>query len=139
MSDQISHEGIIESISKAMLRVRIVQNSACSACKVASYCASSESKEKIIEVPCLTADSYVVGQPVTIVGSSAIGFKAVLLAFAIPSVLLLAAIVTAIKMGTGELLACGIGVAVLVVYYIILYACKAKLTEMLTFRVEPQP
>lgn len=135
MSEQITHEGIVEDISKAMVRVRIVQNSACSACKVATYCTSSESKEKLIDVPCLEADNYSIGQKVTIIGSSSIGMKAVLLAFAIPSVLLLAAIVISIRCGMSELLAAGMGVAVLIPYYIILYACKTQLTEMLTFKL----
>lgn len=135
MNDQISHDGVVESISKAMLHVRIVQSSACSACKVSTYCASSERKEKIINVPCLTADSYTIGQPVTVVGSTSIGLKAVLLAFAIPSVLLLATIVAGIRLGMSELMACLAAVGVLVIYYIIMYACKAQLTEMLSFRV----
>lgn len=135
MADQITHDGIVDGISKAMVRVRIVQNSACSACKVATYCTSSESKEKLIDVPCLEADNYTIGQKVVIIGSSSIGMKAVLLAFAIPSVLLLAAIVISIRCGMSEVLAALTGVLVLIPYYILLYACKAKLTEMLTFRL----
>ena len=34
-----------------------------------------------------------------------------------------------------ELMACLAAVGVLVIYYIIMYACKAQLTEMLSFRV----
>ncbi len=135
MNNQISHDGVVESISKAMLHVRIVQSSACSACKVSTYCASSEHKEKIIDVPCLTADSYTIGQPVTVVGSTSIGLKAVLLAFAIPSVLLLATIVAGIRLGMSELMACLAAVGVLVIYYIIMYACKAQPTQLLSFRV----
>jgi hypothetical protein len=62
----ISHIGVVDSIAEGMVCVRIVQSSACSACKVASYCNSAESKEKIIEVRCSDADSYAVGQKVTV-------------------------------------------------------------------------
>ena len=38
MSTKISHSGVIERIEPDKVQVRIVQTSACAACKVASYC-----------------------------------------------------------------------------------------------------
>ena len=50
MSAKISHSGIVASISKGCVQVRILQTSACAACKVAGHCNASESKEKIVDV-----------------------------------------------------------------------------------------
>ena len=50
MSAKISHSGIVASINKGCVQVRILQTSACAACKVAGHCNASESKEKIVDV-----------------------------------------------------------------------------------------
>ena len=50
MSQKICHSGIVERIDDGCVHVRIVQTSACAACKVAGYCNAAESKEKIIDV-----------------------------------------------------------------------------------------
>ena len=69
MSQKISHSGIVERIDDGCVHVRIVQTSACAACKVAGYCNAAESKEKIIDVYCDSVAAYQVGQQV-VVGSS---------------------------------------------------------------------
>ena len=51
MSTKISHSGIVERIDGDCVQVRIVQTSACAACKVAGYCNAAESKEKVIDWP----------------------------------------------------------------------------------------
>ena len=47
MSNKIRHEGVIDSIDEGCVHVRILQTSACAACKVAGYCNAAEAKEKI--------------------------------------------------------------------------------------------
>ena len=50
MSNKIKHNGVVDGVEEGCVRVRILQSSACSACKVAAHCNASETKEKIIEV-----------------------------------------------------------------------------------------
>ena len=50
MNNKIRHEGIIDSIERECVHVRILQTSACAACKVAGYCNAAEAKEKIVDV-----------------------------------------------------------------------------------------
>ena len=55
MSNKIKHSGVVDGVDGTTVRVRILQSSACSACKVASHCNASETKEKLVEVttiPC---------------------------------------------------------------------------------------
>ena len=52
MRNKISHSGVIDRIDGGHVKVRIVQTSACAACKVAGYCNAAESKEKIVDVYC---------------------------------------------------------------------------------------
>ena len=87
MSTKISHSGIIESIDERCIHVRIVQTSACAACKVAGYCNAAESKEKIVDVY-KPAGSLKVGDAVTVTASSQIATQALLYGFAYPFMLL---------------------------------------------------
>ena len=47
MSNKIKHNGVVDGVEDGCVRVRILQSSACSACKVAAHCNTSETKEKI--------------------------------------------------------------------------------------------
>lgn len=136
MSGLISHKGIIDSISDGMVRVSIVQSSACSSCKVSSYCTSAEQKEKMIDVRCHNTSDYAIGQEVNIVGTTSIGMRAVILAFVIPTVLLMVVIITALLLGSSELMAALSGLLSLIPYYILLYMLRGTLEKKLSFWIE---
>ncbi len=136
MSNRISHIGTVCSVSDGLVRVRIVQHSACVGCKAAAHCNSTESKEKLIDVRCLNASRYRVGQEVTVIAAQAVGAKAVVLGFVVPLVVLLAVVVGALQMGVGEAQAALGGIVALIPYYIILYLCRSKLERIFTFYID---
>lgn len=67
MSNKIKHNGVVDGVEEGCVRVRILQSSACSACKVAAHCNASETKEKIIEVQVADAVKYQQGDSVVVV------------------------------------------------------------------------
>lgn len=136
MSNKISHIGCIESISEGMVRVRITQNSACASCKIASHCSSAESKEKLIDVRCNNASRYTLGQEVNVMATNGMGAKAVVLAFVIPTVLIVSTIVIGLQMGGSEATAALAGLAALIPYYIVLYLLKSKIEKTMSFWIE---
>ena len=89
MSSKINHDGIVDKIEVDTVKVRILQTSACAACGLAKHCSSSESKEKIIDVH-TDVQGYEVGQHVVVSVSASMGYKAVLLGFGLPFLLLVA-------------------------------------------------
>ena len=133
MSNVISHTGVIDSIDKGVVRVRIVQHSACSSCKVASYCNSAESKEKIIDVRCNDTDGRMVGDTVVVMAAQAVGMKAVVIAFVVPLILILLTIVVTLHLTGKELTAALSGMAVLFPYYALLYVFRRQIERRLTF------
>ena len=133
MSNVISHTGIIDSIEDGMVRVRIVQHSACSSCKVASMCNSAESKEKLIDVRHGANDNLHVGDSVTVMAAQAVGTKAVVIAFVIPLVIMLATIAIVMHVTGSEAYAAASGIAVMLPYYIVLYLFRSRLERELTF------
>ena len=84
MSNKIKHSGIIDSIADGGVRVRILQASACAACKVAGHCSASEAKEKLVDVSCDNAAAYQTGQSVVVTASREVANQALLLGFGVP-------------------------------------------------------
>ncbi len=135
MSTKISHQGIIESIDERCVHVRIVQISACAACKVAGYCHASESKEKIIDVY-RPANSLKVGDAVTVTASTKIASQALLLGFAIPFVLLVSVLVVVLLLTGNEATAGLSAIAALIPYYGVLYLLRKYLRDTFAFEIE---
>ena len=136
MSDIIQHQGTVESIDGCHIRVRIVQTSACASCVAHKYCNSSESKEKMIDVYTKEADRYAVGQSVNVYGTTSMGMRAVLWAFGVPFVVLVAVLYASIMLTDGnEPLSALWALGSLAVYYLILYMCRDKMTKKFVFTI----
>ena len=130
MSDIIQHVGTVESIADNHVRVRIVQTSACATCAAHKYCNSSESKEKMIDVYTKDAVHYQVGQTVKVLGTTSMGMRAVLWAFGVPFVVLVAVLyATWMVTGGDEPLSALAALASLALYYLVLYFCRGKMAK----------
>jgi len=137
MSDIIQHQGTVESIDSSHIRVRIVQTSACASCVAHKYCNSSESKEKMIDVYTKEADRYAVGQSVNVYGTTSMGMRAVLWAFGVPFVVLVAVLYASFMLtGGNEPLSALWALGALVVYYLILYMCRDKMKKKFVFTIK---
>ena len=136
MNQRIRHCGIVERVEDGCVHVRIVQTSACSACKVASYCNAAESKEKIIDVFCNSVAEYSVGQQVVVSTSGQVAAKALLWAFGVPFVLLMTVLVLVLLLTGNEGWAALSALVALIPYYIILWLFRDKMREQLAFQIE---
>ena len=135
MSTKISHSGIIESIDEKCIHVRIVQTSACAACKVASYCNAAESKEKIVDVY-KAAGNLKVGDAVTVTASSQIVTQALLYGFAYPFVLLVCVLAIVLWLTGNEATAGLSALGSLLPYYSLLYLLRNRHREQFAFDIE---
>ena len=136
MVDNISHSGVVESVEDGCVHVRIVVTSACAACKVAGYCNAAESKEKGVDVYTAKSAAYVVGQAVTVSASRQVATHALLLAFGLPFVILVAVLVGVFLLTGDELWAALGGLLALVPYYGILWLFRQKVRDRLAFQIE---
>ena len=136
MSTKISHSGVIERIESDRVQVRIIQTSACAACKVAAYCNAAESKEKLIDVFCdSVAKSLHVGQPVTVTTSGVVAAKALLWGFGLPFVVLVAVLIVVLLLTSSEGLAALCALAALVPYYLVLWLLRDRMRDELSFQI----
>lgn len=137
MVTNIKHLGIVENINGSRLKVKIVQSSACSACSVKGHCSASETKEKIIDVYNKNNVPCQVGERVMIVGTTSMGMKAVLLAFVLPFIVLLLALIISLKLtGGDEAVSALVSLGALVPYYLIIYICRNRLSRSFMFILE---
>ena len=136
MSNKIKHSGVVEKIMDDCIQVRIVQTSACAACKVAGYCNTSESKEKLIDVYHAGSHRLNVGDAVTVTASTEVAAHALLLGFGLPFVVMVTVLVVVLQTTGSEGRAALSGLLALVPYYAVLYLFRNRLRDKLSFSIE---
>jgi sigma-E factor negative regulatory protein RseC len=132
--ETIRHEGIVEHIEADICRVRILQASACSGCSARQLCRSSESKEKIVEAS-LNGLEVQVGENVNVEGTVVQGLRAVYICYLIPLLLMVVSLFIGVKMG-GDLTGILLSLAVLAVYYAVLYVFRNNIGKHFGFIVK---
>lgn len=134
MNDRIEHAGVVCGVEAGCVRVRIQQTSACAHCKVAGTCLSSrDTKAKIVEV--FTTNEYKVGDAVRVSASASMAASALLYAFGLPFVAVVAVLAAVVAATGDEALAGVCGIASLVPYYTLLYMCRGKLRRAMRFEI----
>ena len=136
MSQKISHSGVIEHIEEDCIKVRIVQTSACAACKVASHCNAAESKVKIVDVFGCDTTNYSTGQEVTVWASKDVANKALLLGFGVPFLLLVSVLMIALRLTASEGVAALVALGSLVPYYFVLWLLRDRIQRGISFQIE---
>lgn len=136
MSNKIKHAGVVDGVEGECVRVRILQSSACSACKVAAHCNASETKEKIIDVMDADASHYQKDDQVMVVADTAVGFRASLYGYLLPLILMVVTLVGVLAATHSEGLAALSALGILIPYYVLLFLMRNKLRNRLSFTLE---
>ena len=132
MDEMIRHEGIVERIDGEMAHIRIVQTSACSTCKARSMCMSAESQEK--EMDAVMLEPMQPGDQVEILVRERLAWKAVLLAYILPFVVMVALIaILDILTPWSEAVVGTISLCGIALYYIGLSVFKHRLQTQFSF------
>ena len=131
-SSRVQHEGIVKSISTQTLEVSIISHSACSGCHAKRI---ADMKEKVITAQ-RPREELRPGDKVIVYASVNNAFYSVLLAYIMPSILIIATIFFLEKSGSSELYAAISSLILLAGYFIILYFCRNKIARKINFTVE---
>ena len=144
----IKHDGIIIALNEdGTALVRIVQTSACAACKAKAMCASAESAEKEMTVMLLGDGQWAVGDTVEVMVQQKMGWKAVVLAYLLPFFVMLAVMFIGnglLAMGDGatgllgdeakrEAVLGTVALCAMALYYLVLGMFKDKLQKEFSF------
>ena len=136
MRNNISHSGVVERVEEGCVHVRIVQTSACAACKVAGYCNAAEAKEKIVDVFQTDAAALKVGDAVTVSTSGHIAAQALLWAFGFPFILMVTVLVIVLWQTKNEGMAALSGLLTLIPYYGLLFLLRHRMRRKMSFVIE---
>ena len=144
----IKHDGIIIALNEdGTALVRIVQTSACAACKAKAMCASAESAEKEMTVVLLDDEQWAVGNEVEVMVQQKMGWKAVVLAYLLTFFVMLAVMFIGnglFSMGDGAIGLLGdeakreavlgtVALCAMALYYLVLGMFKDKLQKEFSF------
>lgn len=136
MDEKITHAGIVEQVDGGRVRVRIMQTSACAACKVAGHCNAAEAKEKLVDVFTASASQWKVGDAVTVAASQQMATLALLLAFGLPLVIMLAVLLAVLSLTGREGLSALCALGSLLPYYGVLWLLRSRLQQRMAFWIE---
>lgn len=136
MSNKIKHTGIVDASEDGCVKVRILQSSACSGCKVAAHCNASETKEKLVEV--LTSDYsiYKKGDTVTVTADTSVGFTASLYGYLLPLAFMVVTLIAVLSLTKSEGAAALSALGILIPYYLLVYLFRNKLKKRLSFEIQ---
>lgn len=136
---RIVHEGKIVEMDKESISVEIVNKSACAACHAKGVCGASDEQVRTIVIPQTLATAtagYQVGDSVKLVLSASLGMKAVILAYGLPLLVLLVAILVFSALKLEQLYVGLFSLAAVAVYYIIFAIFRDKLDKEFVFHIE---
>ena len=98
----IEHKGFIERIRDNSILIKIVSESACADCHAKGACSAADMQEKEIEVQD-SSGAFYTGEMVSVVIRQSQGFKALLIGYVYPFIILFAGLLTADAAGMREL------------------------------------
>lgn len=131
----IEHEGIIDHIQGDIAHVKINSVSACSSCHAKGVCSAADQEEKYLDVP-LHGAAYKRGDPVYVQVARHLGFRAVLMGYVYPFLILMAVLISLSSAGVAELRAGSIALLSIIPYYLLLYLLRNRISKSFTFSIK---
>jgi sigma-E factor negative regulatory protein RseC len=130
----IEHRGFVERFTNNSVIVRIISESACASCHAKGACSAADMQDKEIEI--YTKDKkFAPGEIVSVVMDQSQGFKALMIGYVYPFILVFAGLLCANAAGLPEL-SCGLlAIGLLFPYYLLVYLYRNKLRKDFNFSI----
>ena len=130
----IEHKGLIERFTDHSVIVKILSESACAACHAKGACTAADMKDKEIEVNGSFME-FRVGEMVNLNMEQSQGFKALLLGYVYPFLILFVGLIAATSAGLSELSSGLLALGLLPPYYLVLYILRNKISKHFIFSI----
>lgn len=132
--ETIQHEGVVQKVGSNSVLVTISSESACSGCHAEGFCNISGKEEKVVNVE----GKYNVspGDNVTILMKRSMGYKAVVLSYLSPLLIIIISLVVMLSLEIPELTAGIISILILVPYFLVLYLFRNQINKSFTFTLK---
>lgn len=133
MEKTVKHPGTVIAAENGLVKVTMQVTSACASCEAHAKCGFAESKEKIVEIATPDWQDYHVDDPVTVIIKTGNGLLAVLIAYILPAVLLLATFITLYCLRLPEVWSAILTLCVVGLYGLVLCLFRGRLQRKFTF------
>lgn len=130
----IIHKGFIERFTDNSVIVKIVSESACSACHAKGACTAADMQDKEIEVAG-RFENFSAGEVVNLVMQQSQGFKALLIGYVYPFIILFAGLLIANAAGLSELSSGLLALGLIPPYYFVIYLLRNKIRKGFNFSI----
>jgi positive regulator of sigma E activity len=132
--ETIQHDGTVKKVDSNSVLVSITSSTACEGCHAEGMCGISGKEEKIIDIK----GRYDVspGDTVTVLMEQSAGYKAVILSYLIPIVIVIAGLIVLNSLSASELTAGLVSISLLAPYFFILYLFRKKINRVFTFTLK---
>ncbi len=135
-SSQITHPGIINAIEGNKVSVKIQPQSACGSCHSKSYCNLADTEENVVEINVIDSAILKIGQEVQVTLQRSLGYRALVLGYLLPFVLLLSTVLVSLQVTNNEGLSALLGVVIMIPYYTLLYKFRHGIKRQFEFRIK---
>ncbi len=132
----VEHPGMVISVERGVIMVKILQVSACAGCHAKGACSVADMEEKMVEVEDYAGDELAIGQQVTLIMKRSSGNRAIVLGYLLPFMLLITVMITGSYFISSEGALALISMGSMVPYYLLLYHWRDKLKKR--FRISIQ-
>lgn len=131
-----SHPGTVVATAPGEVQVSITRISGCASCAAHARCGLSEQKETVVSVPTSRWQEYHEGDSVTVAVGSRRGMMAVVIAYILPAVVLLAAFVLCHAAGLSEPISALITLAAVALYTGVLFLFRRRIDRKFELRIQ---
>ena len=135
MSQIATHDGSVVAVEKNRVTVEMHVLSACSSCKAHEKCAFVDKADKVVMVDTDQWQQYSVGERVIVSVNESLGLLAVLLAYLLPALLLVAAIVVLSALSVPEAMVALATLLIVTAYFLLLWRFHSRLQRKFSFGI----
>lgn len=132
----VEHKGIVIAIDGSKISVEILNKSLCESCHAKGACTAGDIKIKNIDVITTESANYLVGENVNLVMKRYLGFKAVLIFYVIPLIILLVLLLSLSEIAVREPVSALFAVASVAIYYFIVFLSRKRFANEFVFSIE---
>lgn len=134
--NNICKEGIVKAIHDEEVEVEITVSSACSECHAKTICMPSDHKQETVMAKKLYNETFEIGDKVQLVLKGSAGNKAVVLAYLLPFIVLMVALLGTYAITKNELAGVVVSLILVIVYYFYLKKHNKKIEKEFVFYVK---
>jgi len=130
---EILHEGIVAGVEGDSVSIVLTPGSSCAGCRAEGSCSVYGNDVKLVKVK----GKYFVhqGEKVMVSISETQGFKALLLGYVVPLVIMVVCLVLCISLSAGELISGLAAIGILGPYYLILFIFRKMIGKQFSFKI----